>query len=207
MSEPDRPALVPRLVLASGSETRRHLLSALGLVFDVHPSAVDESVLKRRLRSEEASPAAAALALAEAKAAAISMQHPTHVIIGADQILTCGGRWYDKPRDLIEARQHLSELRGSAQVLHTACVLAFGEQIVWRHIVEPRLTMRMFSDGVLEAYLAAEGDAVCASVGACRIEGPGYLMFEAIEGEHAAILGLPLLALTHELRRRQILPT
>ena len=197
-----------RLVLASGSETRRDLLSAAGLDFDIRPSTVDESVLKRRLRAEGASASDVAMALAEAKAIPVSALAPGDVVIGADQILTCDDRWYDKPDDLDVARHHLRELRGRSQILHTACVLAMAGAIVWRHVARPRLTMRAFSDAVLEAYLAAEGEAaVCASVGACRIEGPGYLLFGAIEGEQAAILGLPLLELAGELRRRGILPT
>lgn len=196
-----------RLVLASGSETRRQLLAGAGLAFDVHLSPVDETVLKRHLRTDGLSASAVATRLAEAKALAVSASRPNDVVIGADQILTCGDRWYDKPDDLDVARRHLNELRGRSQVLHTACVLASGGEIVWSHVVQPRLAMRAFSDEVRDAYLAHEGAAVFTSVGACRVEGPGYLLFVSIEGEHAAILGLPLLALAAELRRREILPT
>ncbi len=197
----------PTLVLASGSEPRRQLLASCGISVDVQPSALDESILKQRLRAEGASAAMTALALAEAKARAVAATRPDEVVIGADQILSCGDRWYDKPHDLHEARDHLRSLRGRVQTLHTACVLVGGAAEPWRHVAEPRLVMRAFGDAVLEAYLEAESYAVCATVGACRIEGPGYLLFEAIEGEHAAILGLPLLALAAELRRRLILPT
>lgn len=198
---------VPRLVLASGSTTRRALLTGAGLRFDVHPPEVDESILKNRGRAAGAAASAVAMALAEAKAIVVSASRPDAIVIGADQILTCDERWYDKPEDLGVARRQLAQLRGGCQVLHTACVLAAGGEIVWRHIAQPRLTMRMFSDEVLDAYLAVEGEAVCSSVGACRIEGPGYLLFASIEGEHAAILGLPLLALAEELRQRGILPS
>jgi septum formation protein len=197
----------PRLVLASGSATRLAILSASGIAVDVHPSDVDESTLKLRLRAEGASAADAALALAEEKARAIAAVRPDAPVLGADQILTCEGRWFDKPRDLAEARAHLLALRGRAQTLHTACVLLQPGVPPWRHLVEPRLLMREFGEAVLDAYLAREGETLCASVGACRIEGPGYLLFERIEGEHAAILGLPLLALAAELRRRGLLPT
>lgn len=65
--------------------------------------------------------------------------------------------------------------------------------------------MRAFSDAALDAYLALEGDRVLSSVGAYRLEGPGIHLFEAIEGEHAAILGLPLLALLGALRQHGLL--
>lgn len=196
----------PRLVLASGSETRRDLLIVSGFSFDVQVSDVDETVIKRQARARGDAVEVAALALAEAKALVVSRRRPIDLVIGADQILTCDARWFDKPIDLGEARRHLRSLRGRVQVLHTACVLATAGEIVWRVLGQPRLVMRAFDDATLEAYLAREGDALLRTVGACRIEGTGSLLFEAIVGEHAAILGLPMLELAGELRRRTILP-
>ena len=158
------------------------------------------------MRARDASADAVATTLAECKATAVSEQRPDDLVIGADQILTCGDEWFDKPADGADARRHLLALRGRIQVLHTACVLATAGAVVWRCLARPMLTMRPFGDAVLDAYLAREGDAVCQSVGACRVEGPGYLLFDAIDGEMAAILGLPLLDLARELRRRDILP-
>jgi septum formation protein len=59
----------------------------------------------------------------------------------------------------------------------------------------------MFSDAYLEAYLASERDAVLGSVGAYRLEGRGVQLFEEIEGDFFAILGLPLLPLLSFLRQ------
>ena len=64
---------------------------------------------------------------------------------------------------------------------------------VFEHCAVARLTMRAFSDGFLESYLDAAGDAVTASVGAYQVEGLGVQLFERIEGDHSTILGLPLL--------------
>ena len=44
------------------------------------------------------------------------------------------------------------------------------------------------------------GDVLLGSAGAYRIEGLGIHLFEAIEGDHSTILGLPLLALLKFLR-------
>jgi septum formation protein len=71
---------------------------------------------------------------------------------------------------------------------------------VWQHVARPLLTMRDFSDAFLDGYLAAEGAAVLSSVGAYRLEALGPHLFSAIEGEHSAILGLPLLPLLGFLR-------
>ena len=55
------------------------------------------------------------------------------------------------------------------------------------------------------AYLALEGDAVLSSVGAYRLEGPGAHLFDSVQGEHAAVLGLPLLPLLGFLRQHGVL--
>ena len=76
---------------------------------------------------------------------------------------------------------------------------------IWQHVARPRLTMRDFSEDFLDAYLAAEGEAVLASVGAYRLEGLGVQLFWPVEGEHSAILGLPLLPLLGFLRQHGVL--
>jgi len=65
--------------------------------------------------------------------------------------------------------------------------------------------MRAFSDAFLEGYLAAEGDAVLSCVGAYRLEGLGVHLFDEVQGEHAAVLGLPLLPLLGFLRQHGVL--
>jgi septum formation protein len=104
-----------------------------------------------------------------------------------------------------QAREHLRRLRGRRHTLVTAVVCQRGQTPLWHHVAAPLLTMRDFSDAFLDAYLAAEGKALLASVGAYRLEGLGVHLFDRIEGEHAAILGLPLLALCGFLRQHGVL--
>jgi septum formation protein len=194
---------LPRLLLASASPARRAMLDAAGVIFQAQPARVDEAGLKLAARAENASADETALLLAEMKARRLNA--PDALVIGADQLLVCGDRWFDKPKDEAEARAHLKALRGRTHTLVTAVVCVRDGARIWHHLAHPRLTMRDFSDDVLEAYLATEGDRVLASVGAYRVEGPGIQLFEAIEGEHSAILGLPLLPLLGFLRQHGVL--
>src|SRR3546814_1107395 len=75
-------------------------------------------------------------------------------------MLACDGRWYDKPADLAEARAQLLSLRGKTHELVSAVVLMRNGSAIWRHAETAKLTMRDFSDGFLDAYLAQAGDAV-----------------------------------------------
>lgn len=193
-----------QLVLASASAARRALLTAAGLTFEVMPAEVDEADLKMGLTGS--SPAEIATRLAAAKAAWVSVRHPAALVIGADQTLDLDGALFDKPADLAMARTHLARLRGRTHTLHAAIALATAGKVTWSHIAEAFLTMRTFSDSYLTEYLNRAGEAVCSSVGAYQIEGLGMNLFERIEGDHTTILGLPMLPLLGELRRRQHLP-
>jgi len=198
-------AQAPRLVLASSSTARRALLEAAGLRFEALPAAVDEAAIKEAALAESIPPAEAAMMLADAKAERIARRDPDAMVIGCDQLLVCEERWFDKPPDMATARAQLLALRGRTHELVTAAVCHRHGGRVWQHLARPRMTMRDFSEAFLDAYLAAEGERVLGSVGAYRLEGPGIHLFTRIQGDHAAILGLPLLELLGFLRQHGVL--
>ncbi len=205
MTAPSLQSPTPPLILASASPVRHALLAACGLAVRVLPAAVDEQALKQSARGEGASAGETALLLAETKAQRVSRRHPEALVIGADQILVQDNIWCDKPADEEAARAQLQTLRGQWHMLETALVCVAAGERVWHHLSRPRLHMRPFTDAMLDAYLAIEGERVTGSVGAYRLEGPGALLFDRVEGEHSAILGLPLLPLLGFLRQRGVL--
>jgi len=199
--------LTEELILASASPTRAWLLATAGVEVRVEPAAVDEEVVKQTFRARGRAAVECALALAEAKARRVAGRHDRAFVIGADQILVCDGLWFDKPSDLGASRAKLKALRGRAHQLATAvCVVQNGTRI-WHTVKQPHLLMREFSDLFLDDYLAVEGTAVLGTVGAYRLEGRGVQLFERVEGDHFAILGLPLLELLGFLRECGQLPS
>lgn len=194
------------LLLASASPTRAAMLARAGLACRAEPARVDEAAVREAMRAEGAGPRDTAMALAELKAGRLSNRYPELFVIGADQILSCGTAWFDKPADLDHARAHLLALRGKTHVLHTAVCVARGGSVLWRHVEEPALSMRAFSDSLLDGYLERQGEAVLGSVGAYRIEECGAQLFDKVEGDWFAILGLPLLPLLAFLRLHRQVP-
>ncbi len=190
----------PELVLASASPTRARLLEAAGLRPTIEPAQLDETALKTAFRAEGRSPGECAIALAEAKARRVADRLPGALVLGCDQLLVCDDEWFDKPADRAAARAQLQALRGKRHALPTAAALVRNGATVWHALEEPALTMRSFSDAFLDDYLAAAGDAALGSVGGYRLEGRGIQLMAAIEGDHFAILGLPLLPLLEFLR-------
>jgi len=195
------------LILASGSPYRRKMLEAAGLSFHVVPADVDEAALKRGLAPQTPTPIPATIAgtLARAKAESVSVRHPDATVIGADQILALGSELLDKPGDLAAARVQLERLRGKTHRLISAVALAEAGKVLWTHVDEAVLTMRLFSPEFLYRYLAQAGPGLCQIVGAYEIEGSGVQLFERVEGNHFTIIGLPLVPLLAELRSRGVI--
>ena len=199
--------VVSRLILASQSTFRAGLLAAAGVSAEAMPAHIDETAVKAAAAAEAMSAQDTAMLLASLKAERIARRFPDALVIAGDQILVCEGKWFDKPRDLDAARAQLRDLRGRGHELVTAVLCQRGEQRIWQHVARPQLVMRDFSDVFLEAYLAIEGEILTTTVGAYRVEGPGMLLFDRIEGEHSAIMGLPLLPLLQFLRQHGVLTT
>lgn len=198
-------AEAPLLVLASASVARREVLESAGITVTTQAAAVDEAAVKESLKAEGASPIQAAETLAELKAQRVATKFPGALVIGADQMLSCNGVWFDKPVDQDHAAAHLRALSGKTHELSTAvCVVRNGGRI-WHHNAVARLTMRALSDAFIAAYLEAAGPAVLGSVGAYQLEGKGAQLFSAVEGDFFTILGLPLLPLMDFLRANKAL--
>lgn len=195
------------LVLASTSTARARLLRSAGLDPVLVPSTVDEAEVKASLRAAGASVAETVATLAELKAHGGSRRFPEALVIGADLILECDGEWFDKPADHAAARRHLQQLRGREhRLVGCVSVVRAGMQL-WHHADVARLSMRQLSDGFIDAYLAAVGDAALRSVGAYEIEGIGVQLFDRIAGDYFTIQGLPLLPLLAFLRMHGVVPT
>jgi septum formation protein len=194
----------PELVLASSSRFRRALLEAAGIAVRVVPPTVDETAIRTALarRGDDISASDVAEILARAKAEEISSEDASALVLGADQVLAHGDKIFAKPPSAEAARDQLLELAGKTHQLHSAIVLAVGGETVWSHVSTAHMTMRALTPAEIGRYLARVGTAAMDSVGAYQIEREGVHLFERIDGDHFTIIGLPVLPLSAELRRR-----
>ena len=187
------------LVLASKSASRRALLEAAGIPLVLDPAEVDERAIEQS-KAAQAGAKEVALLLAREKALATAARHPGRLVLGADQTLamiegTAADRRFSKPRTRDAARDQLAFMAGKTHVLHAGAAVARHGKIVFEVVTTARLTMWALTPTFIDAYLAAAGDRVLASVGAYQLEGLGIHLFEKIEGDHFTILGMPLLPL------------
>jgi len=199
---PERPS-DEILILASKSAARQAMLRDAGVPFSVQVADVDEDALK----TPGVDAATLAVDLARMKALAVSRHHDEAWVLGADQTLAFDGGLVSKARSLNEARSRLQAMRGRTHALHSGAALARGGQVVWSGVDTATMRMRDFSDVFLDAYLAAEGEGLLACVGSYRLEGMGSQLFEAVEGDHFTVLGLPLWPVLAELRLAGVILT
>ncbi|MEO8176115.1 MAG: Maf family nucleotide pyrophosphatase [Sphingomicrobium sp.] len=192
-----------RIVLASSSAIRHAMLDAAGVAHEVVAAGIDEAALKARLDD----PAEVAVALARAKAVAVSAERPQDWVIGSDSVVSVAGRLFDKPADRVQAAEHLRLFSGRTMHLTSAVALARGGAAEWGACQSASLHVRELSDRFIEDYLEREWPAVSYCVGVFRIEGPGVQLFTSIEGDHFTILGMPLLPLLKALRERGVIAT
>ena len=184
----DDPAIghSPRLVLASSSPRRRHLLIQAGYRFEViAPSPgvetgamPDETVEQMVLR------------LARLKAADVARSIPAGIIIGCDTVALCSERVLGKPDNREDARRMLQLMSGQEhQVLSGLCLWQRPEDSVVCQLATTSLVMEQLDEIQLDEYLETnnwEGKA----------GGFGYQdnldWIRIVEGSESNVVGLPL---------------
>jgi septum formation protein len=186
------------LLLASASPRRRALLADAGVTCEIVAAEVIE------LRASDA-PNLDAAQLAEVNAGlkARAGWRPDRWVLGADTVVTLGGRVFGKPATLREARQFLRALSGRTHQVITACALlgsAGGDELLHE---TTRVTFRALTDDVIDRYLAAV--PVLDKAGAYALQEQGELLIDGVEGSRTNVIGLPVERLAELFRARGLL--
>lgn len=181
------------------------MLDAAGVPFEAVDAPLDEAHEKAGLMASGVDARTLAARLAAAKALSVAAPADA-LVLGADQVLeTEAGGVLSKAESREELRDQLRLLSGRPHRLHSAAVMIESGRTCWSAVETATLVMRDLGDSFLDAYLDQEYEDVRWNVGGYRIEGLGAQLFDRVDGNHFAILGLPLLPLLDFLRLRGIL--
>lgn len=183
------------ITLASASGIRKKILQDFGFVVKVLPANIDEQLIKDSLIKEDADSFHVSRALAELKAKKISTQNPDELVLGADQVLDCEGKIYDKPKDLKDAKKLLLVLNNRKHSLFSSICLYKNGTNNWIHTERLDLTMRHYTENFFDDYLNKLGLDTIQRYGVYQIEGIGRQLFHKIEGDEYAVMGMPVKAL------------
>ncbi len=188
-----------RLILASTSSYRRQLLQRLIDSFECVSPNVDERTLAEGIRN----PNRVAQILAHAKAAEVAQRFPESIVIGSDQVVSFGDEILGKPMTKENAVGQILRLSGKPHRLISAvCIIGPEGKLEFEN--EVLLKMREIDEQEAIRYVERDQPLDCA--GSYKIDAAGIALFESIDcSDFTAIVGLPLMQLSNELRRLGIL--
>ena len=176
-----------RLVLASASPRRSELLGSVGLMFDVVPAGIDESV-----RPGEP-PADYVARLSREKADVVAdLVGPGSLIVGADTTVDIDAQILEKPVDVEDARRMLRLLSGSTHLVHTGVSVLFTAVPARREtlVVETAVQFVGLTDSMIDWYVGT-GEPF-GKAGGYAIQGAGGALVRRVDGSVTNVIGLPL---------------
>jgi len=185
-----------RLILASASPRRAHILRALGVPFRVVVSDVEESLLP----GEDGASAAERLARRKAEEVARSRAAAGLPVLGADTVVICDGRVLGKPSSPSDAAAMLRLLSGRThQVVTGVCLVGPRGALSGREATE--VAFAPLGEPEVAWYVAT-GEPM-DKAGAYHVDGRAALFITSVSGSPSNVAGLPvrlLLRLCREAR-------
>lgn len=182
-----------KLVLASASPRRRHMLKELGVRFSSSPSSAEEPA---HVKGE--APSAYVQKNAALKARASARMVKDAFVIGADTVVVYRGRVLGKPRNLEEAYAYMRLLNGRTHTVYTGlCIVDTSDNSALRGYEKTGVTFRKLTEHEIGRYLARINPLDKA--GAYAIQGTGSLLVSGITGCYYNVVGFPIARLEQML--------
>jgi septum formation protein len=180
--------MLPKIVLASASPSRRRLLENSGIKPEILVSGVDEE----DPAYEALTPSELVLALAIVKAHTVKtlIDYPA-IVIGCDSTFEFEGESLGKPMTPQNATERAKKLRGNSGVLLTGhCIIDTKNEIEISDIAATRVHFADMSDDEIDAYVKT-GEPLNVA-GGFTLDGKSAPFITRIEGETSNVIGLSL---------------
>lgn len=175
-----------KVILASQSPRRRQLLELIGIMHEVKPADIDETVRAGELPEQYAE------RVAREKVEHVGNQNSDALIVGADTIVVIDDIILGKPRDVDDAARMLRMLSGRSHTVMTAVAARHeGRTVSGVEIVD--VTFLPLDDDRISRYIAT-GEPM-DKAGAYGIQGYGATIVRRIDGDYFAVMGLSLVRL------------
>lgn len=189
------------IILASKSPRRKELLEKLGLKFEVEESGFDENSVDQT----KFKPLELAKFLSLQKAKTTAKKHKEAIIIAADTFVVVDGEIFGKPKDKKEALKKLNKLKGRMHLVITGfTILDSKSNKISTKAVVTKVYFRKLSKKEINAYV--ESGEPMDKAGAYAVQEKGSDFVEKIEGDFFNVVGLPIYALTEELKKFGVIP-
>ena len=174
-----------KIILASKSSRRKHLLSRILNNFKVIDSKLDESKVKIDKPSKYCKK------LAQLKARKIAPNHTNDIIIGADTIVYLKKKILGKPKDYNEAFNMLKKLSGQTHTVYTGVsILSVNQNLNINFSEKTNVTFYEISDNQIDWYITNNNPYDKA--GSYGIQDGSQLFVKSINGNYENVIGLPI---------------
>ena len=179
---------MPRIVLASQSNSRRRLLEDAGIKPTVIVSEVDEETDFFNAMTPE--DMVIALAIAKAHTVRESINYPA-IIIGCDSTFDVDGISFGKPGSVAVAVERAEKISGRSGILHTGhCIIDTEKGVEIADRVSTKVTFSKMSSDEIADYVAT-GEPLNVA-GGFTLDGFGSAFIPSIEGDYTNVVGISM---------------
>ena len=179
---------MPRIVLASQSNSRRRLLEDAGIKPTVIVSEVDEETDFFNAMAPE--DMVIALAIAKAHTVRELINYPA-IIIGCDSTFDVDGISFGKPGSVAVAVERAEKISGRSGILHTGhCIIDTEKGVEIADRVSTKVTFSEMSSDEIADYVAT-GEPLNVA-GGFTLDGFGSAFIPSIEGDYTNVVGISM---------------
>lgn len=195
------------IILASQSPRRRELMEQAGYAFEIIPSYADEIIVDKepeivvqKLSMLKACDVYQGYAekTSQSSDAMWSRALENVLVIGADTVVSIGGRILGKPASADEAMEMIKGLQGKTHEVYTGVSFVWYDMKAHSFYECTRVTCYPMTDKEIEDYVA-KGECM-DKAGAYGIQGSFGVYIKDICGDYNNVVGLPIARLYHELK-------
>lgn len=187
-----------KLVLASDSARRKHLLSWMGLEFEAISHKVDEETVKLN----HVDPEILVGQLAMDKATSVDGE----LVIGSDLVVNIGKKILGKPKDKREAKKFLKLLSGKKHIVWCGVCVTDKEKTLLS-VATSDVKMKNYDEKIIDEYIKKFEVLDKGGAYAIQFELPGYgSLVESFKGGITTIIGLPMEYLENLLKEFGVKP-
>lgn len=186
-------AVMPRVVLASGSPNRLELLRSAGIQVTVRPQDIDED-------EPSGEPGPAVLSIARKKLEHYTKSNdfePNSIALCMDTLVYFEGRFLGKPKDKNEAFSEISAFSGRKQEVYSGYCIYHPYKGILEGFDVSYVVFKDLSADDAKAYI--DTGEWRGAAGGYRIQKTGYKLIDYIEGSWTNVIGMPVEAITKAL--------
>ncbi len=186
-----------RIILASGSPTRRNMNERLGLNFEIIPSKYEEDM------TLNLPPENLAMELAYGKANDVAKNLDDAIVIGIDTFVVFKGKMIGKPKNKEDAINILKELSGKThEVFSGIAIINCKNNDIIRDFEVTKVKFRELTEKEILNYVNTLEPLNKA--GAYGVQGKGGVLVEKFDGCFYNVEGFPVSKILNLLKKMNI---